>query len=277
MLNLFKKKSFLLMLITLVIFLLIGLSSNENSRINWLNNSVSVVLSPLQKVFLSSGEKVSASMSFFKDIKAAKLENDELKAKIDQLEKENSELIGYREKIKELKVALNLKDQFNDYVLIGANIIGKDAGNWFNIFNIDRGSRDSIGWNYPVITGKGLVGRVSVSDVFSSKVISIIDPDSTVSGRISRTRDTVLVKGDLTLKAQGLCRMDHIKPEVDVSFGDTIETSGIDGGIYPKGIIIGKVKSVSQNTSELSRYAIIEPAVDFKRLEEVFVMKGKSK
>lgn len=276
MLNLFKKKSFLLLLVTLAILLVIGLSSNENSRINWLGNSVSVVLSPFQKIFLSSGEKVSASMSFFKDIKTVKQENEELKSKIDELEKENSELSGYREKIKELKIALNLKDQFNDYELIGANIIGKDAGNWFNIFNIDRGSRDAIGWNFPVITAKGLVGRVSVSDIFSSKVISIIDPDSTVSGRISRTRDTVLVRGDLTLKDQGLCRMDHISPEVDISYGDTIETSGI-GGIYPKGIIIGKVKSVSQNTSELSRYAIIEPAVDFKRLEEVFVLKDKTK
>jgi rod shape-determining protein MreC len=276
LLGLLKKKSFLLLLITVLILVVIGLSSNETNRINWLDNAVSIVLTPLQKVFLTSGQKVQDSMSFFKDIKAVKQENDDLKVKIDKLEKENAELIGYREKIKELQDALNLKDQFNDYEMIGANIIGKDAGNWFNVFNVDRGTRDGIFNNYPVITGKGLVGRVSNADLFSSKVISIIDPDSTVSGRISRTRDTVLVRGDLVLRDQGLCRMDHISPDVDVSFGDTIETSGI-GGIYPKGIIIGKVKSVSQKNSEMTRYAIIEPAVDFKRMEEVFILKAKTK
>jgi len=85
----------------------------------------------------------------------------------------------------------------------------------------------------------------------------------------------VFVKGDLQLKNQGLCRLDNIFPDMDIAVGDTIETSGL-GGIYPKGIIIGKVKEVRRKTNDLNRYAIIEPAVDFKRLEEVFVLESKN-
>jgi rod shape-determining protein MreC len=252
-----------------------ALTTNENSKLYWLTSPVRTVLSPFQKLFSFSGQKVESSVAFFKDISAVKQENEELKEKLDKLEKENSELIGYREKIRELKAALNLKDQFSEFDLLGANIIAKDAGNWFNTFSIDRGSRDQISVNYPVLNSKGLIGRVSSPDIFSSKVISIIDVDSTVSGRISKTRDLVVVRGDITLKDQGLCRMDYIPSDADVAVGDTIETSGL-GGIYPKGIIIGRVKATSQKTDEMGRYAIIEPVVDFKRIEEVFVLKAKT-
>jgi rod shape-determining protein MreC len=69
--------------------------------------------------------------------------------------------------------------------------------------------------------------------------------------------------------------MDYIPVDVDVAVNDLIETSGL-GGIYPKGIIIGKVVEIKKASSELNRYAIIQPTVDFKRLEEVYVLRNKS-
>jgi rod shape-determining protein MreC len=262
-------------LVTIAIFFTIGLSAKPDSNANWVSHIINATVSPLQKIFSFSGQKVSGSLSFFKDVKAVQKENEELKARIDQLEKENAQLQEYKVKNEELKSALNLKDQFNEYDFVGANIIAKDPGNWFNVFTIDIGKNNGIGNNFPVVTGKGLVGSVYSTGLISSKVVSIIDIDSTVSARISKSREVVRVKGDITLKEQGLCRMDYISPEVDVEVGDTIETSGL-GGIFPKGIIIGKVKEIRQTNNELNRYAVIEPAVDFKRLEEVFVLKSKT-
>lgn len=275
MLRIFKNKLFLLILFTMIIFIVMGVSSKQESKANWFGNAINITFSPLQKFFSFSGQKIDASLSFFKDISAVKKENQELKARIDQLEKDTKDLEEYKKKNKDLRDALNLKDQFHDYEFIGANIIAKDPGNWFNIFTIDIGRKDGIVNNCPVITSRGLVGSVYNSGVLSSKVITIIDMDSTVSARISKSREMVRVKGDITLKDEGLCRMDYISPEADVAVGDTIETSGM-GGIFPKGIVIGKVKEVRQTNNELSRYAIIEPVVDFKRLEEVFVLKSKS-
>jgi len=252
-----------------------GISARQDSIVNRFGGILNAVMPPFQRLFSISGQKSGAFISFFRDTKAIRMENEQLKIKVDNLEKENNELKSFKEENKELKAVLNLKDQFNSYDFIGANITAKDMGNWFNVFTVDRGSRDGIAKDFPVITGKGLVGKVFSAGSISSKVISIIDVDSTVSARISKTRDYVRVKGDINLKNKGLCVMDYIPLDVDVEVGDTVETSGI-GGIFPKGIIIGSVKEIRQTSSEMNRYAIIEPAVDFQRLEDVFILKSKS-
>lgn len=277
MLRILKNKLFLLILITVASLIVMGVSAKQNSKVNWLSNIASVPFTPVQNFFSAVGQKVDAGLTFFKDIKATKQENEELKAKVNELEKENRELLGYRDKINELREALNLKAQFADYDLVGGNVIAKDAGNWFNIFKIDVGGKDGIANDYPVLTGsKGLVGRILSTDLTSAKVISIIDEDSTVSGWISKPGGGhVRIRGDLALKEKGLCRMDYIPVDVDVAVNDVIETSGL-GGIYPKGIVIGKVVEVKKTNSELDRYAIIEPVVNFKKLEEVFILKIKN-
>ncbi len=275
MLRLFKSKLFILLFVTVVILSVMGISARQDSIVNRFGGILNAVMPPFQRLFSISGQKSGAFISFFRDTKAIRMENEQLKIKVDNLEKENNELKSFKEENKELKAVLNLKDQFNSYDFIGANITAKDMGNWFNVFTVDRGSRDGIAKDFPVITGKGLVGKVFSAGSISSKVISIIDVDSTVSARISKTRDYVRVKGDINLKNKGLCVMDYIPLDVDVEVGDTVETSGI-GGIFPKGIIIGSVKEIRQTSSEMNRYAIIEPAVDFQRLEDVFILKSKS-
>lgn len=271
----FTSKLFLFIFITVVIVILIGVSSGSNSKVNHIGGILNTALTPFQKFISFSSQKISSSMAFFSDVKTMRKENEDLKAKLYKLENENRDLLKYKDKITELQEALDLKDQFNDYDFIGANIIAKDMGNWFNIFTIDRGTKDGIASGYPVITGKGLVGRVISTGRFSSRIKAVIDIDSTVFGRISKTRDLVRIKGDLELKETGLCKMDYIPSDADISVGDTIETSGL-GGIYPKGIIIGRITEVRQSGNELSRYAVVKPAVDFRRLEEVIILKSKA-
>lgn len=276
MLRFLKSKAFILVLVTILILIMMGVTAQQSSKANWVSNLVSVPLTPLQRLLSYAGQRIEAGLSFFKDIKAIKQENEYLKIRVNELEKENRELLAYREKNEELRKALNLKDRFEDYDLIGANVIAKDPGNWFDIFKIDVGSKDGVRSDLAVLnSAKGLVGRILSSDITSSKVITIIDENSVVSGWIPKEGGgPVRVIGDLTLKSEGLCRMDYIPVDVDVEVGDVVETSGL-GGIYPKGIVIGKVIEVRNTSSDLSRYAIIEPAVDFKRLEEVFVLKSK--
>lgn len=270
--KLFKKKLFLLILITIVLLIVMGISSRKNSKINYLGSVFNVVMSPLQQFTSYTGDKIKEVTNYFGDVSTLKEENENLKERVEQLEYEVRELEIFREKNEELKDVLNIKDQFEDFGFCGANIIARDMGNWFNIFTINAGIKDGVAESDTVITQNALVGRIMMTDIMSSKVISIIDVDSTVSARVVRTRDLVVVKGDLKLKDDGLCRIEYIEPHIDISVGDTIETSGL-GGIYPRGIVIGEVKEVRQINNELNRYAIIEPAVDFKRIEEVYVLK----
>jgi len=273
-LRLFKNKIFILVSVTVVTLVVIGLSSIQNSKINLVGDVFSTVLSPFQRFINYSDKKINDFFAHFEDIDKLRKENEELRQTVTKLVYENEKLIDLKIKNEELRKALDIKDQYSTMDMIGANIIAKDMGNWFDIFIIDRGAKDGISNNYPIVTSNGLVGRVMQTDVFTSKVISIIDEDSSISARLSRTSDIVVVKGDRKLKEQGLCIMNYIPADADISAGDRVETSGV-GGIYPKGILIGKVKEVRQRTNELDRYAIIEPAVDFKRLEEVFILKEK--
>jgi rod shape-determining protein MreC len=275
LLRLFRSKWFILSLITIIILVVMGISANKNSRLNWLNNIISVPLTPVQGFFTSIGQRIGDGLAFFKDIEAVRKENESLKTRVSELEKQNRELEAFKDKNDELRQALSLKAQFGDYQFLGANITAIDPGNWFNIFKIDIGSREGIQTDFPVVTsGKGLVGRILSSDITSSKVLTIIDEESAVAGWISKTGGGhAMVRGDMVLKEQGLCKMDYIPLEVDVEVGDIIETSGL-GGVYPKGILIGKVVEVRKTNSEMNRYAIIQPAADFKRLEEVYVLKN---
>lgn len=275
MLRLFKSKWFTVSLIVICLIVVMGVSANKSSKLNWLRNIISVPLSPVQGFITSVGQKVEDGMSFFKDIEAVRKENEELKAQVSELKIKNRELASLESKNEELRKALNLKKQFGDYTFLGANIIAVDPGNWFNVFKVDIGERDGVAVDFPVVaSSKGLVGRVMSTDLTSSKVLTIIDEASSVAGWISKAGGGhVIVRGDIELKEQGLCKMDYIPLEVDVEVGDVIETSGL-GGIYPKGIIIGEVIEVRKTNSELDRYAIIRPEADFKRLEEVYILKS---
>jgi rod shape-determining protein MreC len=263
-----------LILTTIVLFVILGVSARENSKLNWFGNLFNSAISPVQKAFSVSAQKVGSTLSFFQDSKAIKEENKKLKARVQELEKENENLKGLKDKNEELKKLVNMKDQFSDFEFLGSNIISMDAGNWFNTFGIDRGSTDGIETDNAVIAGEGLVGRITTVGPISSKVMSILDVDSTISARLTKSSKYVLVKGDINLKDKGFCRMDNIPADADVAVGDSVETSGI-GGIYPKGITIGKVVEVRQVNNEMNRYAIVKPVVDFDKLETVSVLKNK--
>ena len=131
-------------------------------------------------------------MNFFREIRTAREENQELKKKIEQMEQELEKYTGEKEN-EDLRKILSFKEQFTQET-VGCNIIAKDSGNLFETFTINRGSRDGISVNDPVINANGLVGRVSRVDLFTSKVVSIIDTESSVSARLSRTRDLVILR-----------------------------------------------------------------------------------
>ena len=123
-----------------------------------------------------------------------------------------------------------------------------------------------------MVTQEGLVGYVSAVGVNYAQVVGIIDMTSKVAAMISRTRETVVAEGSFELLDEGLMRVSYLKNDSDVRQGDLVETSGY-GGIYPKGLLIGRVLEVLPESHGISSYAIIEPVVDFSTLTHVFVVK----
>ncbi len=267
-------KLFILSVAIVLLLTLAAVSYSERSGVNILSNIISVPAAPFQRLFTLVSGEAKDLLGYFKDIQDTKTQNEELNRRVSELEQQNLKIAQLEQENQELKDLLNFMDQYEDYNSLGGNIIAKDPGNWFEVFTINRGVKDGVAVDAPVITAYGLVGRVSKTELLTSRVVSIIDMDSTVTARLSKSRDYVVVRGDVSLRSQGLCRADYIPPDVDVMPGDMVETSGM-GGIYPKGIIIGKVVEVVRNEGQYDSYAIIKPLVDFKRLEDVVVLQKK--
>ncbi len=277
MLGFLRSRIFILTLITVILLIIMGITSRTDSKFNAIRDIVGVPLSPIQKLLNSVGREINDSLKYFENINKLKNENEELKRQFKILENENRDYQMLKDKNEQLMEALNLKNRFDDYEIIGGNVIAKDPGNWFYIFRIDRGTRDGIHNNDTVVSrDKGLVGRVDFAGLTSSIIVSVIDENSVISAYI-RGEDGgyVRVRGDIRLKDEGFCRMDYIPFDVNVEVGDVIETSGL-GGIYPMGIIIGKVVEVRKSGSDMSRYGIIKPEADLKKLEEIFILKDKN-
>ena len=269
--RLFENKVFIISLVVISLFVLAALTAKENGKLNVFRNVFSVPLNPLQRGIKSVGDSIKGTINFFRDARTSQQENAELKKRLQEAERDLEKVYRLEKENEDYKKVLSFKDQFIQE-LVGCNVTSKDVGNWFEIFTIDRGSKDGIAVNDPVINANGLVGRVSRVDLLSSKVISIIDTESSVSARLSKSRDLVILKGDAQLRMDGLCRLDYIPPDVEVSVGDKVETSGMSS-LYPKGIIIGEIIQVIKNEGQYDYYAIVKPAVDFRRLEEIAVIK----
>ncbi len=167
-----------------------------------------------------------------------------------------------------LRELLDFKEK-SIYPLTAANVIGYDPSNLSSIIIINKGKEQGIKRDCAVITNSGLVGRVVEVGRLTSKVLVINDINSGVAALIQRSRQKGLISGTLS---RGLV-MHYLPPGADVRISDTVITSGLSG-LYPKGILIGKVIKIrEENYGEM--FAVIEPSTDLTRLEEVLVVLPK--
>ena len=191
---------------------------------------------------------------------------------MDELTEENSQLIQDKEELDRLRELYDLDRQYDDYEKVGARIIAKESGNWFNLFTIDKGSRDGIEVDMNVISGGGLVGIVTEVGSSWSTVRSIIDDNSNVSAMVSTTSDQCMVAGDLRLLDEGALNLLSLTDtENKVHVGDKVVTSYISEKFLP-GILIGYIDELSNDANNLTKSGYITPVVDFRHLQEVLVV-----
>ena len=212
----------------------------------------------------------SGNNTFFTNINNLQEENEQLKQKNSELEQSLRELEIVKSENSTLKEYVNLKDKYTDYQTIPAYIIQKDISNYSNAIIINAGTDDGVNVNMPVISDQGLVGHVISVTNNTAKVQTIVDTASTTSCVITSSRDMMIARG--TLEDSSSLKATYIPTEATVLEGAKIETSGL-GGIYPKGIHIGTIKKVVTTKNITDRYAIIQTAVDFSKLETVLVIK----
>lgn len=227
---------------------------------------------PLQQGINQIGGWLGDMSDNFETLQQLRTENEKLQEQIDTLTTENSNLQEERYELERLRELYQLDQNYSDYEKTAAHVIGKDSGNWFSTFTIDKGSDDGIAVDMNVMAGSGLVGIVVDVGPSWAKVRSIIDDSSNVSGMVLSTSDRCIVSGDLSLIDEGQIRFEQMENnENQVSVGDQIVTSYISDK-YLQGILIGYVSEVTVNSNNLTRSGYITPAVNFKDLQEVLVI-----
>lgn len=262
----------ILIFLSIACIVLIVLSYFSDSFGKPVKTAAGYVLVPIQSGMNDVGLWFSNKADNLKQLKDVMDENKELQAKVDELTVENSILTQDKSELERLRQLFELDQTYSDYTKIAARVIAKDPGNWFQVFQIDKGSNDGIAVDMNVISGGGLVGIVIQVGPNYAVVRSIIDDASNVSAQFSSTADNCIVEGDLKLMNDGVIKVDEISKNADVKEGDTIITSHISDKYLP-GILIGYVKNVNTDSNNLTKSGYVTPIVDFEHLEEVLVIK----
>lgn len=252
---------------------LFGLSVTGIFKLPFLENAVNAVVTPVHSFVTdaynsvrSDMEKRSTISELNEEIAAITQRNKQLEVTVSQmneLQKENDRLRGL----------LGVTQTTPDVTYIAAAVSAKESGGWFVTFTLDKGDKDGVKKNDPVLSDSGLIGRVMELSDHACTVISIIDSRSAVAGMVERTRDNGICHGSLYVNDNDeLMRMNYLPTGSELNTGDRIITSGLDG-IYPKGLLIGTVRSISRETNEEDdRYVVLATAADFGHIEDVLIM-----
>lgn len=258
-------------IVSIILILFAAFTSTGRTRPTPVEGVLGVVVNPIQNTFYSVGEFFSNSFDSIFHLKTLRSDNEVLKNEVAKLQEQNRKLIQLAAENKRLRDLLGFKETNEELQFIsGANITGRDPGNWFDIYTLDKGSKDGVQANDAVIVGNGyLVGRVIEVGSSYSKFMALVDQRSSVSIIVDRTRDLGIVSGSADNSIIAVMPL-----EADIAKGDDISTSGFS--TFPKNLYIGKVKSVEKQERKLQKLVLIEPAADFERMEEVFIVRGIS-
>ena len=266
-----KKSGLLGIIITIVVLILIVIFSNKEANTSFFENFANKLVMPIQNGLTYVKNKVSGNSSFFTDISNLKTENKELQEKNSKLEQSLRELENIKTENETLKEYLGLTEKYGEYKTIPGYVINKEINNYSKTLIINIGKQDGIEENMTVIADEGLVGHViSVTDN-TAKIRTIVDTSSSISCLMSSSKDSIVCKG--TLDSNTEIKAMYIQTDANLVQGDSVDTSGL-GGIYPKGIHVGIIKKIVTTKNMTDRYALVETAVDFNKLNTVLVVKN---
>ncbi len=254
----------------LISFLLMTMEVRQEENLTpFLKRILLESVSPFLKATAYLKHSAKEIWDSYVDLRLVRQENVRLHEEIEALQARLRMLEEARLENQRLKSLLELGER-EPFRVAPAGVVGKDATNWFHSVLIDQGTRHGIGRHMAVIAPGGLVGQVVDVSPSSARVLLITDPVSSVGVILQTSRVTGLLVGAQT----GRLRIRYLPIRAEVRTGEDVITSGL-GGVYPKGILVGKVVGVDRRSGALFQEATVEPSVDFYRLEEVLVVRGE--
>ena len=272
--NQYKMKTkHLITMMTILCLGLIVLSLSTSFSFAPVRHVLGYVIVPFQNGINEVGNWMTDQKNGFQSMKKLSAENEKLQKQVDELQIKNNQLVEDRYELSKLRELYDLDQEYSQYEKIGARVTGKDPGNWYSVFVVDKGSNDGIEVNMNVMAGSGLVGIVTKVGPNWSQVRSIIDDDSNVSGMVLSSSDNLMVNGDLKQMESGDILFGQLNDQNDkVAVGDKVVTSNISDRYLP-GISIGYITSIEKDPNNLTKSGTITPEVDFQHIDVVLIIK----
>jgi len=239
-----------------------------------LGDGALAVVSPLQEAVSKVTHPIGNFFSTLFRLPSIRHERDVLRERVDALETQLAETRANQARLGETEALLGLQESLGQRIeTTGAQVIANGVSNFEWTITIDKGSSDGIHENMPVVASAGLVGHVVNVGTSSSVVQLIIDPDSSVAGRLDVSRQTGLLSGEGPADLQ----MSLVEPTVEVAPDEHVVTAGyriagVAESLYPPNVLIGTVSRVLDEDSATEKFLTVRPAVDFSSLSLVLVV-----
>jgi rod shape-determining protein MreC len=231
----------------------------------WLGGILDLTV-PVQKAVAFPAELVRDAWRHYLDLVGVQAENLALRRRLVELQDDNLQLREALVASGRLERIAKMREQY-EIPMLPAELVGVDVSPWFRSILVDKGRGQGVRSGMPVISDRALAGLVTATSEDAARGMLLLDRQSAVDGTVQRSRARGVVRG---LGGDQL-EFEFVARGSDVRVGDVVITSGLDG-VYPKGLLIGQISEVPDSGSQLLVTALVEPAADFRRLEQVFVM-----
>lgn len=263
----------IILIATLVIF---SKTLSEDRKLNTFESLIKDSVTFAEKIVLTPFNYICDLVKDFNELKEVRKENDNLKLSIERIDAIEAENIELRREIAALKEELNIEYVLSDYDKLNATVLSRNIGYWYNTITIDKGSYNGVETDMVAVNSTGLIGKVIKTTTFTSdiRLITTSDTNNRISVSISNGENKLngLIKGydykENKLEVEGISNTE------EVNIGDKVYTSGL-GGVFPSGILIGSVESITTDEYDLAKIIKVTPSADFDDINYVTILKRK--
>ena len=273
-----KPKHILITIIIIVIIILaiFSFTLKEDRQLNKFESLIKDTVTSVQKVVMYPFNWVFTKIDDYKELVNIREKYQELLPEVDRVDSLTSENIELRKQIEAMKEELDIDYTINDYEFLNATVISRNISYWYNTITIDKGTYNGVETNMVVVNSDGLIGKVISTTTFTSdvKLLTTSDTNNKISIAISNGSNKLygLIK-DYNYNTNSL-EVEGISNTETVSIGDYVYTSGL-GGVFPSGILIGKVTEITTDEYDLAKIINVSPIADFDNINYVAILKRK--
>lgn len=265
----FSKRVRILLIVAVALAVLIAVVSTISGSTS--SGFVQTLMGPIRNLTASATRSVERFYNYAYNYENLEAENTVLQEKIASMEESIRSADTLERENERLRELLNLAEEHDDYRFLSAYIIAWDSANWKSTFTINKGSGDGLEAGMCAVTEFGqVVGLVTeVGDNWAT-ITTILDSSLEISASVSSSGYTGVVEGSYRTGEEGSLRLSYLPTDAVMKNGDQVVTAG--STLYPKDLILGYVADAGLDETGASKYAVLDPAVDFGNLEQVFLI-----